>query len=62
MREAQQRAIDVHGDRWTVALKGDSASIEARRVLDRRISAEQVPCAPANAPLEVAGEGVGDAV
>ncbi len=39
--EAQQAAIDRRGfDDWSVALKGDAASIEARRVLDRMIAAE----------------------
>ena len=48
--EAQQRAIDRRGDSWSVALRGDAASIEARRVLEDRIRAEQA-CATAK-PVE----------
>lgn len=39
--EAQQRVIDKRGDSWGIALKADTAAIEARRLLDRRIAAEQ---------------------
>lgn len=39
--EAQQAVIDRRGDSWAVALKGDAASIECRRVLAQRIAAEQ---------------------
>ena len=39
--EAQQRVIDKQGDSWAMALKADTAAIEARRVLDRRIRDEQ---------------------
>lgn len=38
--EAQQEVIRRQGDTWSVALKGDAGSIEARRLLDRLIAAE----------------------
>ena len=40
--EAQQAAIADEND-WSVALKGDAASIEARRMLDRLIALENEP-------------------
>ncbi len=36
--EAQQRAIDVHGDSWSLALRADAGSIEARRALVTRLA------------------------
>jgi phenylpropionate dioxygenase-like ring-hydroxylating dioxygenase large terminal subunit len=39
--EAQQKVLDGREDSWSVALKGDAASIETRRVLDKRISDER---------------------
>lgn len=41
--EAQQRALDVHGDSWSLALRADTGSIEARRVLAARIAGEAAP-------------------
>ena len=38
--EAQQRALDVHGDTWSLALRADTGSIEARRVLAAQIALE----------------------
>ena len=38
--EAQQRVLDSRADSWSVALQQDTGSIEARRVLDRRIADE----------------------
>lgn len=38
--EAQQRMIDRRGDSWDIALKADAAAIEARRLVDRLITAE----------------------
>ncbi len=38
--EAQQAVIERRGDSWSVALKGDAASIECRRLLAKRIAAE----------------------
>ena len=46
--EAQQCAINRRGgDDWSIALKADAASIEARRVLDRLIRDEQAAGADA---------------
>lgn len=44
--EAQQRVIDRLGDSRAVTLKADGASIEARRVLERRIATRRAarPC------------------
>ena len=39
--EAQQRVLDTRPDSWDLALKSDAGSIEARRVLDAAIAAEQ---------------------
>ena len=39
--EAQQRVLDSRPDSWDLALKADVGSIEARRVLDAAITAEQ---------------------
>ena len=39
--EAQQRVLDHRPDTWDLALKSDAGSIEARRVLDAAIAAEQ---------------------
>ena len=39
--EAQQRVLDSRPDSWDLALKADVGSIEARRVLDAAIKAEQ---------------------
>ena len=39
--EAQQRVLDKRPDSWDLALKADVGSIEARRVLDAAIAAEQ---------------------
>ena len=39
--EAQQRVLDSRADTWDLALKSDAGSIEARRVLDAAIAAEQ---------------------
>lgn len=44
--EAQARVIAEHGDVWGVPLKADAGSIEARRMLDRLIAAEQAETAP----------------
>ena len=41
--EAQQRAIDVHGDSWSLALRADAGSIEARRALAARLAGEGPP-------------------
>lgn len=38
--EAQQAVIDVEGDTWSLALRQDRGSIEARRVLDKMIALE----------------------
>ncbi len=38
--EAQQRALDRHGDSWSLALRADTGSIEARRVLAAQIARE----------------------
>jgi phenylpropionate dioxygenase-like ring-hydroxylating dioxygenase large terminal subunit len=38
--EAQQRVLDTREDSWSVALKQDAGSIEARRVLDKLIAGE----------------------
>lgn len=40
--EAQQRVLTGRDDSWSLALKSDAGSIEARRMLDRFIAAEQV--------------------
>ena len=47
--EAQQRVIDRRGDSWAVALKGDAASVESRRALDRRIADEAAAATPLKA-------------
>ena len=39
--EAQQRVLDKRPDSWDLALKADVGSIEARRVIDAAITAEQ---------------------
>ena len=39
--EAQQRVLNSRPDTWDLALKSDTGSIEARRVLDAAIAAEQ---------------------
>lgn len=39
--EAQQRVLDKRPDTWDLALKADVGSVEARRVLDAAIAAEQ---------------------
>ena len=39
--EAQQRVLDTRPDSWDLALKADVGSIEARRVLEAAIAAEQ---------------------
>ncbi len=41
--EAQQKAMGANLDDWSLALKADAASIEARRVLDRAIADENRP-------------------
>jgi phenylpropionate dioxygenase-like ring-hydroxylating dioxygenase large terminal subunit len=45
--EAQQRVLDTRPDTWDLALKSDAGSIEARRVLDAAITAEQAETAVA---------------
>lgn len=45
--EAQAKVLARHGDLWSVPLKADVGSIEARRVLDRRIEEEQAGARPA---------------
>ncbi len=39
--EAEQQVINRRGDSWSLALKADAASIEARRVLERAIQEEE---------------------
>lgn len=39
--EAQQRVLDTRPDSWDLALRADAGSIEARRVLEAAIAAEQ---------------------
>jgi vanillate O-demethylase monooxygenase subunit len=41
MLEAQQDVLRSRADTWTVAVKADAGSIEARRMLDRLIAAER---------------------
>lgn len=41
--EAQQLALDKHGDTWNLALRADTGSIEARRVLAARIASQPHP-------------------
>ncbi|MEY2925743.1 MAG: hypothetical protein RL367_220 [Pseudomonadota bacterium] len=41
MLEAQQRVLETRPDTWDHALKSDTGSIEARRVLEAAIAAEQ---------------------
>ena len=41
--QAQQRAIERHGDRFDVAFKADAGVIEGRRLLARAITAEGAP-------------------
>ena len=41
MLEAQQDVLRTRADTWSVAVKADAGSIEARRVLDRMIAAER---------------------
>jgi vanillate O-demethylase monooxygenase subunit len=38
--EAQQKLVSSHGDTWTLALRQDAGSIEARRMRDQFIEAE----------------------
>ena len=45
--EAQQKVLDTRPDTWDLALKSDAGSIEARRVLDAAIAAEQAGAAAA---------------
>ena len=45
--EAQQRVLNTRPDTWDLALKADAGSIEARRVLDAAIAAEQASAAAA---------------
>lgn len=39
--EAQQRVLNEREDSWTVALKADAGSVEARRLLEKLVAAEQ---------------------
>lgn len=43
--EAQQRALAIHGDSWSLALRADAGSIEARRVVAARLADQMVASA-----------------
>jgi phenylpropionate dioxygenase-like ring-hydroxylating dioxygenase large terminal subunit len=47
--EAQQRVLDTRPDSWDHALESDTGSIEARRVLDAAVAAEQASAEAASA-------------
>lgn len=44
--EGQQAVLDIEGDSWSLALRQDQGSIEARRVLDKLIAAENAATPP----------------